>query len=74
MQRILPPKQPSVRAEFDIEPSRRLIFVIRPDVSATGRLTCLIEPIDWTIRKFALIESLLGKHKHIKRGCWSLRR
>jgi 2'-5' RNA ligase len=33
----------------------------------------IIEPIDWTIREFALIESLLGKHEHIERGCWSLR-
>ena len=194
MRRNLPPKQPSLGAEFDIEPSRRLFFAIRPDVGATGRLTCLmerlrhdgimpgrsveadrlhitlhhlgdfddqippslvptasmaaatvrmqpfgvafdrvggtlgplllrasdgaralrmlrqalsealikvglrrhvtsafnphmtlsydfgdtpkqaIELIDWTIREFVLIESLLGKHKHIERGCWSLRR
>jgi RNA 2',3'-cyclic 3'-phosphodiesterase len=194
MRRILPTKQPSLGAEFDIEPSRRLFFAIRPDVGATGRLTCLmerlrrdgimpgrsvepdrlhitlhhlgdfddqippslvptasmaaatvrmqpfgvafdrvggtigpfllrasdgaralrmfhqtlsealikaglrrhatsafhphmtliynfadtleqtIEPIDWTVREFVLIESLLGKHKHIERGCWSLRR
>lgn len=194
MRRILAPRQPSLGAEFDIEPSRRLFFAIRPDVGATGRLACLmarlrhegimsgssvepdrlhitlhhlgnfddqipaslvptasmaaatvrtqpfrvafdraggtigplllrasdgaralrmfrqtlsdalikaglrrhatsafnphmtlsynigdipektIEPIDWTIREFVLIESLLGKHKHIQRGCWSLRR
>src|ERR1700677_1665051 len=193
MRRIFPPPQPSLGAEFDIEPSRRLFFAIRPDVGATGRLTYLmaflrhdgvmpgrlvepdrlhitlhhlgdfdgqippslvptasmaaasvrmqpfgvafdrvggttgpfllrasdgarvlrmfrqalsealiraglrrhvaaafnphmtlsydfsdipeqtIEPIDWTVREFVLIESLLGKHKHIERGCWSLR-
>ena len=33
-----------------------------------------IEPIDWTIREFVLIESLLGKRKHLERGCWPLRR
>jgi len=43
MRRILPPKQPSLGAEFDVEPSRRLFFAIRPDVGATGRLTCLME-------------------------------
>jgi RNA 2',3'-cyclic 3'-phosphodiesterase len=43
MRRILPPKQPSFGAEFDIGPSRRLFFAIRPDVGATGRLTGLME-------------------------------
>jgi len=194
MRRILPPKQPSLGAEFDIEPSRNLFFAIRPDVGATGRSACLmerlhhdgslpgrsvepdrlhitllhlgnfgdqippslvptasmaaatvrrqpfgvafdrvggtigpfllrasdgaralrmfrqtlsealikaglrrhvtsafnphmtlsydfsnvpeqaIEPIDWAVREFVLIESLLGEHKHIERGCWSLHR
>ncbi|MCW3477288.1 2'-5' RNA ligase family protein [Limobrevibacterium gyesilva] len=29
-----------------------------------------IEPIGWIVREFFLIESLLGKHKHITRGDW----
>jgi RNA 2',3'-cyclic 3'-phosphodiesterase len=193
MRSSLPPKQPALAAEFDLAPSRRLFFAIRPDVGATGRLTGLmerlchdgimpgrpvepdrlhitlhhlgdfddqmppslvptasmaaatvrmqpfavafdrvggtmgpfllrasdragalrlfrqtlsealikaglrryvtstfnphitlsydfadtpqqtIEPIDWTIREFTLIESLLGKHKHLEQGCWPLR-
>lgn len=32
-----------------------------------------IEPIGWTVREFFLTESLLGKHKHITRGAWTLR-
>jgi hypothetical protein len=43
MRKTLPPEQPSLGAEFDIEPSHRLLFAIRPDVGATGRLTCLME-------------------------------
>ncbi|THD44654.1 MAG: hypothetical protein E7774_09845 [Bradyrhizobium sp.] len=31
-----------------------------------------IEPIRWTVREFRLVESLLGKHKHIDRGVWPL--
>jgi len=33
----------------------------------------LIDPISWTARQFILIESLLGEHRHIERGCWSIR-
>ena len=33
----------------------------------------IIEPISWTVRQFVLIESLLGRHRHIERGCWSIR-
>lgn len=33
----------------------------------------IIEPISWTVRQFVLIESLLGQHRHIVRGCWSIR-
>jgi 2'-5' RNA ligase len=33
-----------------------------------------IDPIQWTVRQFVLIESLLGKHRHIERGCWPIRR
>ena len=29
-----------------------------------------IEPIAWTVREFVLIESLLGKHQHIKKASW----
>ena len=43
MRRSLPPKQPSLAAEFDLKPSRRLFFAIRPDIGATGRLTGLME-------------------------------
>ena len=32
-----------------------------------------IDPIRWTVRQFALVESLLGQHRHVKRGCWPLR-
>lgn len=31
-----------------------------------------IEPIRWTVHEFLLIESLLGKHQHIRRGNWSI--
>jgi 2'-5' RNA ligase len=31
-----------------------------------------IDPISWTVTHFALTESLLGKHKHIKRGSWKI--
>jgi 2'-5' RNA ligase len=31
-----------------------------------------IEPVSWTVRQFVLVESLLGKHQHIQRGCWPL--
>jgi 2'-5' RNA ligase len=32
-----------------------------------------IDPISWTVSQFVLIESLLGKHQHIERGCWPIR-
>lgn len=32
-----------------------------------------IEPIRWTVNEFVLIESLLGQHRHIERGRWSIR-
>jgi len=32
-----------------------------------------IDPISWTVTHFALTESLLGKHKHIKRGSWKIK-
>lgn len=32
-----------------------------------------IEPITWTVSQFVLIDSLLGKHQHVKRGSWSVR-
>jgi 2'-5' RNA ligase len=31
-----------------------------------------IEPINWTVSQFVLTESLLGKHKHIKRASWPI--
>jgi 2'-5' RNA ligase len=31
-----------------------------------------IQPISWRVRDFVLIESLLGQHKHIRRGVWPL--
>ena len=31
-----------------------------------------VEPIIWIVRQFVLIESLLGKHHHLERGCWSI--
>lgn len=31
-----------------------------------------IEPIIWTVRQFFLIESLLGKHRHIEHNCWPI--
>jgi 2'-5' RNA ligase len=31
-----------------------------------------VEPIAWTVRESVLVESLLGKHQHIKRGSWSI--
>jgi 2'-5' RNA ligase len=31
-----------------------------------------IDPIGWTVRHFVLIESRLGKHQHVERGCWSI--
>lgn len=32
-----------------------------------------IDPISWTVRQFILVESLLGEHQHIQRGCWPIR-
>ena len=32
-----------------------------------------IDSIGWTVRQFVLIESLLGEHRHIERGRWSIR-
>lgn len=32
-----------------------------------------IDPIGWTVRQFVLIESLLGEHRHVEQGCWSIR-
>ena len=29
-----------------------------------------IKPIAWTVRAFVLVESLLGKHQHIKKASW----
>ena len=43
MQKIPPPKQLSLGAAFDSEPSRRLFFAVRPNVGATGRMSCLME-------------------------------
>jgi 2'-5' RNA ligase len=31
-----------------------------------------IEPIGWTVREFHLVESLLGRHRHIRLGGWAL--
>jgi 2'-5' RNA ligase len=31
-----------------------------------------IQPIRWIVREFALIHSLIGETKYIRRGCWSL--
>lgn len=31
-----------------------------------------IEPIGWTVREFHLVESLLGRHRHIRLGSWTL--
>jgi len=31
-----------------------------------------IEPIAWTVREFVLIESLPGKHQHIKKASWQI--
>ncbi len=31
-----------------------------------------IEPIRWTICEFCLVDSLLGKHKHIREDVWKL--
>jgi len=31
-----------------------------------------IEPIAWTAHEFVLVESLLGKHQHIKKGSWQI--
>jgi len=33
----------------------------------------IIEPVNWTVQQFVLIESLLGQHRHIEQGCWSMR-
>lgn len=32
-----------------------------------------IEPIGWTVHEFHLVESLLGKHRHIRQGSWSIK-
>jgi RNA 2',3'-cyclic 3'-phosphodiesterase len=32
-----------------------------------------VEPITWTVNQFVLIDSLLGKHQHVKRGSWPIR-
>ena len=32
-----------------------------------------VEPITWTVSQFVLIDSLLGKHQHVKRGSWPVR-
>lgn len=32
-----------------------------------------VEPITWTVNQFVLIESLLGKHQHVKRESWPVR-
>lgn len=32
-----------------------------------------IEPIGWTVREFILVESLLGKHQHLRQGNWPIR-
>lgn len=31
-----------------------------------------IEPIAWTVHEFVLVDSLLGKHRHIKKGSWQI--
>ncbi len=31
-----------------------------------------VDPISWTLREFHLVESLLGKHQHIRLNSWSL--
>ena len=31
-----------------------------------------VAPIGWTVREFHLVESLLGKHRHIRLGSWPL--
>jgi 2'-5' RNA ligase len=31
-----------------------------------------LDPVSWPVTQFVLIESLLGKHKHIERGVWDI--
>ncbi|TAL07264.1 MAG: 2'-5' RNA ligase [Chloroflexota bacterium] len=31
-----------------------------------------IEPIGWTVQEFILVESLLGKHQHLRQGHWPI--
>lgn len=32
-----------------------------------------VEPINWTVREFVLVHSLLGQHRHVPLGRWPLR-
>jgi RNA 2',3'-cyclic 3'-phosphodiesterase len=32
----------------------------------------VVEPIAWTVREFVLVQSLLGKHRHIRQGTWPI--
>ena len=34
----------------------------------------LVDPISWTVSQFVLVESLLGKHQHVERGRWPIRK
>ncbi len=40
------------------------------DLSDTPEI--LVEPIAWTVREFVLVQSLLGKHRHIRQGSWPI--
>lgn len=31
-----------------------------------------VEPIAWTVHEFVLVESLLGKHQHIRKASWQI--
>ena len=40
------------------------------DFSDVSEMT--IEPIGWTVQEFILVESLIGKHRHLRKGRWPL--
>lgn len=53
-----------------VEPAFTPHVTLSYDFSDAPEMT--IEPIGWTVREFILVESLLGKHRHLRQGHWPI--
>jgi RNA 2',3'-cyclic 3'-phosphodiesterase len=55
---------------------RRVDSVFNPHVTLSYDFSDVpeqpIDPINWTVRQFVLVESLLGEHRHVERGRWPI--